>query len=65
VPLSYVCQKSIVQPGGVEPYEIAEDHWEFNYHLCGDGPSQEYLRNGVYHIEEPPFYGGRRKSSDV
>jgi hypothetical protein len=49
----------------VEPYEIAEDRWEFNEHLCGDGPIQEYPRNGVYHISEPPFYGGRRKSSDV
>ncbi len=49
----------------VEPYEIATDHWEFNKYLCGDGPIQEYPRNGVYHISEPPFYEARRKSSDV
>ena len=49
----------------VEPYEIGAVHWEFNKHLCGDGPIQEYPRNGVYHISEPPFYGGRRRSLDV
>jgi hypothetical protein len=48
----------------VEPVET-DDHWEFNEHLCGDGPIQEYPRNGAYHISELPFYGGRRKSSDV
>lgn len=45
----------------VEPYEIADHHWEFNEHLCGDGPIQEYPRNGVYHISEPPFYKGRQE----
>lgn len=49
----------------VEPYETAVDRWEFNEHLCGDGPIQEYPRSGVYHISEPPFYRGRRESSDV
>lgn len=48
----------------VESREIADDRWEFNQHLCADGPIQEYPRSGVYHISEPPFYEVRRKCSD-
>ena len=49
----------------IEPHETADDHWQFNEHLCGDGPIQEYPRVGVYHISEPPFYRERKRSLDA
>jgi hypothetical protein len=45
----------------VEPVETDENHWEFNKHLCGDGPIQEYPRNAVYHINPPPWHSDPNK----
>jgi hypothetical protein len=47
----------------IEPAET-DDHWQFNEHLCGDGPIVEYPRNAVFHIEEPPFYATKHYDDD-
>lgn len=61
---TYSDGRQVMSRVDVASHESAQLHWEFNEHLRGDGPIQEYPRNGVYHISEPPFYEGRRKCSD-
>jgi hypothetical protein len=45
----------------VEPEETADDQWEFNEHLCGDGPVQDYRRRTVSHINPPPGQSWTRR----
>jgi hypothetical protein len=42
----------------IEPDETDENHWQYNEHLAGDGPIQEYPRNAIYCIAEPPSVRG-------
>jgi hypothetical protein len=42
----------------IEPHETSEDHWQYNEHLAGDGPIQEYPRNAIHCIAEPPSVRG-------
>jgi hypothetical protein len=45
----------------IEPDETDENHWQYNEHLAGDGPIQEFPRCAVFHVAEPSSSGKFRR----